>query len=80
MLKYYTLCSMHTNEEKRKPLSNMFLCLPSCSSSEVSQEHFVSSLCKGRSSIYFCHGVIHTPKHLNNLIGKGRSVLEKMRA
>lgn len=28
MLKYYMLCNMHTDEEKRKPLNNPFLCLP----------------------------------------------------
>lgn len=28
MLKYYTLCNTHTDEEKRKPLNNVFLCLP----------------------------------------------------
>ena len=80
MLKYYTLCNMHTDEEKRKLLNNMFLCLPSCSSRGVSQVHFISNLCKGRSSIYFCHGVICAPKYLRNLMGEGRSVLRKMGA
>lgn len=80
MLKYYTLCNMNTDEEKRKPLNNMFLCLPSCSSIGVSQVHFISNLCKGRSSIYFCHGVICAPKYLHNLMGEGRNVLGKMKA
>lgn len=80
MLKCYTLCNMHTDEEKREPLNNMFLCLPSCSSRGISQVHFVSNLCEGRSSIYFCHGVIRAPEYLHNLMGEGRSALGKMRA
>lgn len=44
MLKYDTLCNMHTDEGKRKPLHNLFLCLLSCSRRGISQVHFISNL------------------------------------
>lgn len=61
MLKYDTLCNMHTDEGKRKPLHNLFLCLLSCSRRGISQVHFISNL---------CHCVMCACKYLHYLMGE----------
>lgn len=78
MLKYYTLCNMHTDEGKRKPLNNMFLCLTSCSSRGIRCTSF--PICAKAGATFISATRLCVSNNLRNLMGEGRSVLRKMRA